>query len=87
MLKEQHPLLASLLPVKSLPDAVWITGATEMFNPDIPIKLHTATKVVHLKRKGDLNNLKVSDLVGIYANRNGMNQWHVISLHGGRVGL
>ena len=87
MLKEQHPLLASLLPVKSLPDAVWITGATEMFNPDIPIKLHTATKVGHLTRKGDLDNLKVGDLVGVCDNRDGINKWRVIAPRGGKVEL
>ena len=38
-----------------------------MFNPDVPIKLHAATKVGHLTRKGDLDNLKVGDLVGVYS--------------------
>ena len=69
---DQRSLSASLLPVQSLPDSVWITGATEVFNPDVPIKLHTATKVGHLTRKGDLDNLKVGDLVGVHANHDGM---------------
>ena len=58
-----------------------------MFNPDVPIKLHSATKVGHLTCKGDLGNLKVGDLVGVRANRAGMNKWRVIALRGGKVEL
>jgi site-specific DNA-cytosine methylase len=80
------PISASLLPVHLLPPSVWLQGVA-VFDPDITIRSHQATKVGFIKLKGALESLKVGDLVGRKTTTKGVNRWRVMSLRGSQVEL